>query len=288
MSGPLAVVLRSRNDMPLVAETLRMLDRQSRPLALTVLDNASSDGTREEALRHTSQVETIPEGTYVPGRVLNLGLRLTAGEWVVFLNSDCTPVDDEWLARLERGFADGVAAVFGRQAPRPGCWTLHARDTEAIFGDGARQQAWRHCFSMASSAIRRSVWETMPFSETLQYSEDVDWSWRARQQGWEIRYVPDATVLHSHNYTLAQSYRRHRGEGRAEARIFPWTAWEASLLRYTLLPLFRRILSDWAYCLRRGRMDGVFHSPFLRAAQLTGRRVGFRQGLREKAREEKP
>lgn len=275
------VVLRSRNDMPLAAETLARLAEQSQPFTLLSLDNASHDGTREALARRTDRLVTIPEGGYVPGRVLNQGMALSEGDVVVFLNADCTPQGPHWLSRLLAGFDDAsVAAVFGRQIPRPDCHPLFAKDTEDTYGDGSRQRVWRHCFSMAASAIRRSVWEQMPFDETLGYSEDIDWTWRARRGGLRIRYVADAVAMHSHNYTLRQFQRRMYGEGCAEAAIFDWSPWERSLVRYSLLPLLRQVLHDWRFCLRHGQAAAALRSPALRLAGAVGRRAGFHAGWR--------
>ncbi|HXK03381.1 MAG TPA: glycosyltransferase [Verrucomicrobiae bacterium] len=281
--SPVHVVLRAHNDMPLVAETLRNLTRQARPMVLVAFDNASTDGTLEEIRKYTDRVHHVPAGAYVPGRVLNQAMAATEGEFVVFVNSDCTPQDDSMLDALIEGFRDDkVAAVFGRQIPRPDCRPLMAKDTEDTYGDGSRQRFWRHCFSMAVSAVRRSVWERMPFREDIQYSEDIDWTWRARRDGYEIRYAPDAIVMHSHNYTLRQFYKRQLGEGRAEARIFEWTAWERSLVRYSLLPYVRQVASDWKYCAARFQLGEAFYSPMLRMAQLAGRRQGFTSAWRER------
>jgi len=278
------VVMRSRNDMPLIAETLAMLKRQSLAHELIVFDNASTDGTLEEVKKSGARVVEVPAGQYVPGKVLNQGMELTGGELVAFLNSDCTPADERWLACLLQGFdSDRVAAVFGRQRPRLDCQPLLARDTEAAFGDGANQKRWRHCFSMASSAIRRSAWARRRFNERLRYSEDIEWTWRARQDGCEIRYVPDSVAFHSHNYTLRQLWRRYYGEGRAEAVIFDWAPWERSLLRYTILPWGRQTLSDLKYCLGSGRLMWAARAPVVRLAQALGRRAGFRAGLKDKA-----
>ena len=277
------VVMRSHNDMPLIAETLSRLHEQDCAFELVCLDNESTDGTVEEVRKYTNHIVNIRAGTYVPGRVLNLGMELTQGEFVVFLNSDCTPQNSWWLSSLLKGFdKDGrVAAVFGRQIPRNDCHPLHAKDTEDTYGDGERQKYWRHCFSMASSAISRSVWEAMPFNEDLQYSEDIDWTWRARQKGYTIQYVPESVVMHSHNYSLKQLFRRHAGEGRAEAEIFEWSRWECSFLRYSLLPLARQVLSDWKYCVSRGRWRIVISSPVVRFVQMCGRRQGFLKGMKE-------
>jgi rhamnosyltransferase len=222
----------------------------------------------------------VPEGAYVPGRVLNDAMRATDGDVVVFLNADCVPADEDWLSTLIAPFADpAVAATFSRQLPRRGCDPLQARDTESTYGDGAGQARWRHCFSMAASAIRRSAWEAMPFREDLRYSEDIDWTWRARQAGLRIAYVADSRVHHSHHYTLRQVFRRQFGEGEAEAAIFDWSRWQRSPVRYTLLPYARQVAADWRYCLRRGALAWCAAAPIYRAAQAAGRLVGFRRGL---------
>jgi len=277
------IVMRSYNDIETIPETLESLHRQRAAFKLFVFDNASTDGTREEVERYTSNIINVPEGAYVPGRVLNRAMEMTTGPIVVFLNSDCTPVDESWLEALLAGFEDEkTAAVFGRQIPRLDCYPLYARDITETYGDGYRQRFFRHIFSMASSAVRRSVWEQTPFSEQLQYSEDIDWTWRVKGRGYRIRYVPDSMVFHSHNYTTGAFYKRHYGEGKAEAKFFEWSFWQRSLLRYSLLPYLRQVLSDARYCLAGHSISCVFRSPSLRMAQLIGRRRGFRSGLREK------
>jgi rhamnosyltransferase len=277
------VVMRSHNDMPVIMETLARLHEQDITFELVCLDNESDDGTPEEIRNYTDRIVNIPRGSYIPGRVLNLGMELSGSERVVFLNSDCTPLNSQWLRNLMTGFGgdNRVAAVFGRQIPRPNCHPLFAKDTEDTYGDGSRQKYWRHCFSMASSAISRSMWQSQKFNEDLSYSEDIEWTWRVRQKGFLIRYVADSVAMHSHNYTLKQFYRRHYGEGRAEGAIFPWEAWDGSLIRYSLLPYARQVLGDLNYCLAKGLWGSAMYSPVLRMAQMLGRRRGFRVGLKE-------
>ncbi len=274
------VVMRSHNDMPLIDETLAVLAHQTLSFRLAVFDNASTDGTREATASRADLFVDVPAGLYVPGKVLNHAMQATDGEFVIFLNADCTPQNPECLQELLDSIAQdkNAAAVFGRQNPRPDCGTLFAKDTNDTFSDGVRQASWRHCFSMACSCIRRSDWEISPFCEDIQYSEDIDWTWRMRQSGKTIRYAPNAQVLHSHNYTLGRYYRRHLGEGAAEARIFDWTPWDRSVVRYSLLPYVRQVLSDLDYCARRGEVGSMAYSPILRMAQMLGRRAGFRDG----------
>ena len=281
---PIPIVMRSHNDRPIIEETLGMVSKQTIPYELHVFDNDSTDGTLDILPKYTSHIHRVPAGTYVPGKVLNAAMEKVnpKAPFVVFLNSDCTPVDEFWLEHLVAGFHDDtVAAVFGRQMPRPDCLPLFAKDTEDTFGDGSRQKYWKHCFSMASSAIRRTNWENLPFRTDIQYSEDIDWTWRIRQQGWNIQYVKDSKVFHSHNYSLTQFRRRQRGEGKADAQIFSWSSWEKSFLRYSLLPYLRQVKSDIVFAIRQHKLQALLHSPALRFAQMIGRREGFIAGLQE-------
>ncbi|MHB2018923.1 MAG: glycosyltransferase family 2 protein [Candidatus Xenobia bacterium] len=276
------IVLRCRNDARILERTLAALRRQTLPCRIVAFDNESTDGSREILDRIADRVVTVPAGRYVPGRVLNAAMRETEGDIVAFVNSDCVAQHDTFLERLLAGLSDDrVGAVFGRQTPRPDCHPLHARDTEETYGDGVRQKRWRHCFSMAASAVRRAAWAEAAFSESLRYSEDIDWTWRARQRGWIVRYVSDAVVEHSHNYSWQQFYQRHFGEGEAEAYIFEWSPWERSLLRYSILPYARQVLHDLRWCLQQKRPGAAFASPALRLAQLLGRRAGLLTGLSE-------
>ena len=282
MSALPDVVMRSRNDGALVGATLAGIKGQRMGNRLVVFDNASTDGSLEIIGQYADEIVAVPEGQYVPGRVLNDAMRRTTSPFVVFVNSDCTPLDDRWLETLLSGFdSEDVVATFGQQVPRPDCWPLFAKDTVDTFGDGARQKYWRHCFSMASSAIRRSAWERSPFREDLKYSEDVDWTWRQRQMGGVIRYAPESRVYHSHNYTLAQWRKRQFGEGYAESTIFEWQPWEESLLRYSVMPLARQILSDVRYGIRSGQWRCLWDTVPMRWVQMMGRREGFLQGRRD-------
>jgi rhamnosyltransferase len=287
---PVDVIMRSHNDAKLIEATLNGLFKQNIPFQLTVFDNSSTDGTLDILKKFDCRIINVPAGTYIPGQILNRGMMETESELVAFLNSDCLPVNEYWLQNLLNGFhkKEKVAAVFGQQEPRPDCQTLFARDTINTFSDGAKQKYWKHCFSMASSAISRSVWKEMPFSEELRYSEDIDWTWRARQKGYEIAYIPESRVLHSHNYTISQAYRRSYGEGRAEADIFIWNKWESSILRYTILPLLKQIAADKIYALKKGAFADIFYAPILRTSQALGRRKGFIDGIKAKKARNKP
>ena len=274
------VVVRTRDDEEFLARTLSGIRAEAMGCRIVVMNNNSNGRPLpNDCVEMVDQVIQVPDGSYRPGRVLNQAMRRTESPLVVFLNADCVPLKRGWLGALLEPFAEAsVGATFGRQLPRPGCYPPFARDTEETFGDGALQIRWRHCFSMAVSAVRRTVWESHPFDERLRYSEDIAWTFGLRQEGFEVVYAPESVVEHSHNYSVSQYYKRQRGEGSAEAVIFTWNSWRASLLRYSLVPLARQVWRDTRFCLRRGKLVWIIGSLFLRLAGTLGRRRGFLEG----------
>ena len=277
----ISIVMRSYNDAAVIGGTLEALARQTvRNFELWNFDSSSTDGTLETIRRHNHAERILlnDSRTYNPGRVLNEAVARSRGEIVVFINSDATPQDEHWLERLVAPFADPrVGATFGRQVARPDARSLFVKDTERAFGDGSVARGWVHFFSMANSAVRREVALEMPFETRVQYSEDIEWSYRLRRAGHRIEYVPDAVAAHSHNYTLRQSFRRHRGEGAADAWIFREGELRQSFLGYCLLPLGMEVLRDLGWAVQRRSADAALHSIPLRAAQKWGRWQGFRK-----------
>ena len=280
-----SLVMRSFNDVDVIRQTLEAVSSQTfRDFELWNFDSSSTDGTLE-IIREFNKPERIrlnDSKTYNPGRVLNESVSLTRGEIIVFLNSDATPTDDRWLERLVQPFADPTTgAVFGRQIARPDCRSLFQKDTERAFGDGSVSSQWVHFFSMANSAVRRELVERIPFETRIQYSEDIEWSYRVKRIGKRVVYVADAVAMHSHNYTLAQSWKRHFGEGKADAWIFRRGEIGTSLLRVCVGPAAMEILRDAGWAMRHRSLDAMLHSVPLRFVQKLARWRGLRVGRRE-------
>ena len=256
-NGPAApfasVLVRTRNDGEFAERTLKAIFSQETDFTFEVVvcDDASTDSTRAVASSFPVRFMDRPAGPYKPGRTLNALVREARGEVVVFNNMDAVPCDGSWLARLVgplRAGPGGRADVFAfaNQLPRPDADPLVRKDSLRAFGDGTEQAKWRFFFSLASSATWRDILVGTPFDEDIQYSEDVEWTWRNRMRV-KTAYCPLARVEHSHNYTLRQLARRFRGEGAADRAIF---GDPPSLVR-ELAGAARETLRDWMWLARR-------------------------------------
>lgn len=284
MTTEVLIIMRCFNDEWVVGDTLEAIHQQAGPrFRVVAIDSGSTDRSVDIIRSFPVQLIELPPGTYIPGRVLNLGMEQGDEPYGVFVNSDCTPQHPEWLESLiEPLHRDPtVAAVYGRQVARPEATPLVVKDYERAFGDGSIAATWPHFFSMASSAIRRSVWHDSPFDPEIRYSEDVYWTWQRRREGWNIAYAAQSVAMHSHNYTLAETRRRFAGEGRADAVIYPREMLPSSWLRGVLGSWAAEVTRDWAWCLHHRHPLAAAAAPAIRWAQRSSYWQGLSEALRE-------
>lgn len=284
MDDPLvSIILRSFNEGWALRDTLAALPAQEYAnWELIALDSGSTDGSvellRQANPRHFVQIQP---GTYNPSRALNRGMELARGDFGIFLNADATPQGSGWLRPLARALQDPkTAAVFGRQVPRPDCQAVYAADYERCFGPRRESCRWEHFFSMASSGLRKDIWARRGFLEKMQYSEDDEYTRWCRAQGYQVRYCAESVVMHSHNYTPDQAYRRQFGEGRALAAVWTHNPRSVNWPRTVLLGWLNDLRRDLAFCAGSGRLKELPQAARIRWRQRQGRLAGFKEGWR--------
>ena len=282
MDNPLvSIIVRSFNEGWALRETLpALLDQEYKPWELIVIDSGSTDGSveliRKAEPRHFVQIQ--PQD-YNPSRVMNLGMQLARSEYGIFLNADATPQGRTWLRPLVTALLDWqTAAVFGRQMPRPDCQAVYACDYDRCFGAKRESTKWDHFFSMVSSGIRKDIWTRRGFLESLQYSEDDEYTRWCKAQGYRVVYCPASVVMHSHNYTPEQAWRRSFGEGKALAAVWPGKPNDFNWARTVVLGWLNDLQRDFRFCARTRRWREWPHAAHIRWQQRCARLAGFKEG----------
>jgi len=284
----ISVVMRSYNEAWAIGDTLRALFDQdyAGQIDLIVIDSASTDGSHEiiRTFQPREFVILAPR-TYVPGKVLNQGLELARHDWVVFLNSDATPANRDWLRELLTVAVNTpkLATAFSRQVPRPDCQAVFAFDYDRCFGPARESVHWDHFFSMVSCVVHRPTWQQIRFREDLQYAEDDEWSRRLVTAGYAVAFAGKSIAIHSHNYTPAQARQRARGDAIAVAQAGNVPDVRRRWHRDVLLPCLRDAARDLGYCWRQGQVRQWPHALRVRYNQRLGRLEGYRLGA-ERAR----
>jgi cellulose synthase/poly-beta-1,6-N-acetylglucosamine synthase-like glycosyltransferase len=144
----------------------------------------------------------------------NVGLREAKGDIVVFTDCGCIP-SDGWIERLLAPIVDGPEAITAgpARADGPSPWA-------ALPEDPYQGPTYVAQCATINMALRRDVAETVGgFDESFEYGSDVDFSWRAVDAGYRIRWVPDAVVRHEWGSNRRQLKRAYV-YGAARVRLY--------------------------------------------------------------------
>jgi rhamnosyltransferase len=237
------VAIPVRDGGELLAGTLRALHKQTVEHELLICDSGSRDGSAELARSHGARVIEIEPARFSHGSTRNLLMAEARGAHVAMLTQDAEPADERWLERLLAGFgiADDVAIVCGPYRPRadasPAVRGELERWFESLAPDGAptverlapqerslpaiEMVGRRGFFTDANACIARAAWERVPFRK-VPYAEDRVLAIDMLRAGWGKAFLPDAVVVHSHDYTSLQELRRCFDEWRALLEIYGW------------------------------------------------------------------
>ena len=282
MGNPLvSIIMRSFNEGWALRQTLPALLAQNyKPWELIVIDSGSTDGSvqliEQAHPRHFIQIQSKE---YNPSRVMNHGMRLARSDFGIFLNADATPQGSDWLGPLVLALQNPrTAAVYGQQIPRPDCQAVFAHDYERCFGKRRETGKWEHFFSMVSSGLRKDIWAQRGFLESMQYSEDDEYTRWCRSRGYVVAYCPESAVMHSHNYTREQAYKRSFGEARALAAVWNGKRSEINWPRTVLLGWMNDLRRDLAFCFRTRRLRELPHAAGIRWQQRRAKLAGFDAG----------
>ena len=223
-----SVILPVKNRARYVGEALASVVSQDyRPIDVTVIDAASTDGTRDIALEFEKEgvrlVDQIGNGV---ATAWNQGIDHSQGTFLAFISSD-----DRWLpGKLSRQMTvmlDDPALMFTitsfRYFLQPDC-AIPATFNRALLGRPLLGRI------METLVARREVFDSVGrFDAGFETAEDVDWYARANDAGVPMRALDDILLekrIHDDNLSasgaqntphlmeaLHRSIRRRRGSG---------------------------------------------------------------------------
>ena len=215
-------------------QLLPAIARQTfRPGQFLVIDSASDDGSIATMEAAGARVHRIERRDFDHGGTRQVGVDLVGeARFVLFLTQDAVPADPEAFGNLVSAFADErVGVAFGRQLPHldAGPVGAHARlfsyadrsyvcTPESAPTFGVRASFCSNSFAAYRVAALRAVGG---FPSGTIFGEDSICAGRMLLAGWSKAYVAQACVHHSHDYSLAEDFRRYFDVGVLHARE-PW------------------------------------------------------------------
>ena len=265
-----SVIIPTLNGGRLLERTLESIQQQETDRSYEVV--CVDSGSRAEDLAvmedFGARIHGIRKQDFNHGLTRDLGASLARGEFLLFLNQDAVPGDAHWLEGLVSALEKNSdwAAVQGGILEFP----EDQPEVRRFFWDscGERFYFTRESdrwiqrfdgigFSTVNAAMRRSVWQEIPFG-WAPIMEDKKWQREVMEAGYGIGAAPQASVFHTHDYDLGSLGRRCRSEGYGW-RLLGEDYHLSDMLRDLAQPrLWKEVLSG----LRRGRIRGVAEVVF--------------------------
>ncbi|MDQ6695751.1 MAG: glycosyltransferase family 2 protein [Chloroflexota bacterium] len=230
--GVTVVIPTYNNSMLLGAclQSLRALNYPRERLQTIVVDNGSSDGTRNLVHARSPEVQVVRlEENSGFAAACNRGAEEATDDYVAFLNDDAV-AEKEWLnglfAGLEAG-GEGAVCAASRILSRDGKETEFSGASSNLFGVGRPRSVWGWpdapeppaegspiLFASGGAMLvhRRTFLDAGGFDPAFfAYFEDVDLGWRLWLLGHKVVYAPASVVRHTGGATGSRSaaYKRY-------------------------------------------------------------------------------
>ncbi len=281
-SRMVSVIIPTLNAANSLNELLASLRGQSViPCEIIVIDSSSTDDTARIAGAGGAKVVRIKREDFDHGGTRNLGASMAAGEIIVFLTQDALPLNDRYIENLTRPLGNpGIAAAFGRQIPRGDAKPVEkfARsfnypDAPVVKGrDDIGRLGIKTFFlsNVCSSFRKKELLACGGFPERIIMNEDMLLVSKLVLKGYEVAYVPEAKILHSHNYTLIEQMKRYFDIG-VSLSDSPW------ILEYAKAEGegAKFLKEEIRYLARRGEYGWIAYA----AAEAVFKYFGFKTGL---------
>jgi glycosyltransferase involved in cell wall biosynthesis len=272
-----SIVIRAFNEGENIGRLLRGISAQSvQDREVIIVDSGSTDGTLGVAGQYPVKVLHLSKDDFSFGRSLNMGCAAATGELIVLASAHVFPIYSDWLEELLEPFSDPrLALSYGKQRGTDRTQYAEHQVFAKWFPDISNPDQSHPFCNNANAAIRRSVWEKLPYDETLTGLEDIDWAHRASRMGYRIAYRAAAEVAHLHDETPMRTYNRYLREAIAYKRIFPQERFSFSdFLKLWLL----NTMTDYYHAVKDGKLvSGAFSIPVFRLMQFWGAYRGSAQ-----------
>ncbi len=193
-----SVIIPVFNGEAFLGEAVESIRRQRpEPLEIIVIDDGSTDGTKDVAAGFGSNVRYVYQPNAGPPAARNAGLRLARGSVIGFLDADDIWTGDKLslqVPMLAGNPRADVVAGYTKVVP--------LRERDAPGPEAGELMSPGFVLALGPALFRRSSFDRFGgFDERLRYDDDVDWFLRAKERGLQM-------LIHKH---VVQLYRRHSG-----------------------------------------------------------------------------
>ncbi|BDR55411.1 rhamnosyltransferase [Bombiscardovia apis] len=222
-----SVIIPTLNAGEQITELLETLSAQDlRPDEILVVDSQSDDDTvkRVSAFENVKLI-SIERSTFNHGGTRDMAFKQAHGDYVLFLTQDALPKNRSYIRNLLAPFSNPkVGMASGRQIARADARPFEKLVRQFNYPDQSFTRSKADLpklgiktffASDVCSAYRTTSYMAVGgFGKAVDTNEDMLIAAKMINSGYDIAYVADAEVIHSHNLSFKQQYKRNYAVGK--------------------------------------------------------------------------
>ena len=228
MSMKYSIIVPVFNRPDEVDELLESLCRQTvRDFEVLIVEDGSQRDCKAVVDKYSDRLDVkyFMKPNSGPGQSRNYGAERAQGEWLIILDSDVV-LPEGYLAAIENSGQWTVAAFGGPDAAHPSFTPVQKAisysmtsffTTGGIRGGKAKlDKFYPRSFNMG---IRRDVYLELGGFSKMRFGEDIDFSYRIVEAGYQPRLFPEAWVWHKRRTDFRKFFRQVYNSGIARINL---------------------------------------------------------------------
>ena len=182
----ISIVTVTLNDKDNIERTILSVIGQKKNFEYIIIDGGSTDGTLKIINKFKDKIDFIisdeDDGIY---DAMNKAVDIANGDWVCFMNSGDTFVDDEILSKLlEKKIDKNTHVIYGDHQ-------VNYRNKSKIIKGRSVQHIWKgSIFSHQSSLVRKEILKKYKFNISNKISADYELFYNLVRGNKGFEYIP--------------------------------------------------------------------------------------------------
>ena len=224
-----SVIIPVYNRPQEVSELLESLSvQQHKEFETIIVEDGSTIRCEDICKEFSGKMETVYlyKENGGPASARNFGAQWARGEWLLFFDSDCI-IPDNYFQSVGEELAGKECQLFGgADRSHPSFTTLQkAIDysmTSIITTGGIRgnrksaDKFYPRTFNMG---IKKTVFGQIGGFSNMRFGEDVDFSYKVKEGGYDSRFFPNAWVYHKRRNTFRTFFKQVFNSGIARIHL---------------------------------------------------------------------
>lgn len=211
--------------------TLEKLSVQHHKINKIIIINTKTEKQYidENMIKHTYdnvKIYNISKEEFNHGLTRNYGASHSEADYIVFMTQDAVPMDKYLIDELLRPFSDeDVYVAYARQMPNKNCKYVEKYIRSFNYPDKDIVKTKEDIETMGVKAFfcsdvcaiySRKNFEKLGGFEKTDFNEDTYFAHKVLMEGKKVYYASCARVIHSHNYSYTEQFKRNYAIGKSQ------------------------------------------------------------------------